>query len=110
MMTMTRWVVICLDVLIGLTERKLKTAKKKEDSKNKQAKPRRMISMLDRMLKSKRALLERRVLHGPAMMRAKMKKYNKIHSIKVKEAMSRAKKSTIEDLQKDSTLRSALIQ
>ena len=38
-------------------------------------------------------------------MRAQAKKSDKIHRLKVKEAMSSVDKSTIEDLQKDSTLK-----
>ena len=49
---------------------------------------------------------EGKCVAGPCLMTAQAKKTDKIHSLKVKEAMSSVEKSTIEDLQKkDSTLK-----
>ena len=42
---------------------------------------------------------------GLVLARAQAKKSGKIHPLKVKEAMSSVDKSTIKDLQKDSTLK-----
>ena len=42
---------------------------------------------------------------GSVLKRAQVKKSDKIHPLKVKEAMSGVNKTTIEDLQKDSTLK-----
>ena len=57
------------------------------------------------MSKSKKAL-EEKCVTGPVLTRVQAKKSDKIHPLKVKEAMSSVDKSTIEDLQKkDSTLK-----
>ena len=49
---------------------------------------------------------EGKFVAGPVLTRAKVKKIDKIHPLKVKEAMSSANKTTIEDLpKKDSTLK-----
>ena len=49
---------------------------------------------------------EGKCVAGPCLMKAQAKNTDKIHSLKVKEAMSSVDKSTIEDLQKkDSTLK-----
>ena len=49
---------------------------------------------------------EEECVAGPAVTRAQAKKSDKVHPLKVKEAMSSVDKSTIEDLQmKDSTLK-----
>ena len=49
---------------------------------------------------------EAKCVAGPGLTRAQAKKSDKIHPLRVKEAMSSVNKTTIEDLQKkDSTLK-----
>ena len=50
-------------------------------------------------------ITEGKCVAGPCLTRAQVKKTDKIHPIKVKEAMSSVDKSTKEELQKDSTLK-----
>ena len=45
--------------------------------------------------------MEGMCIAGPVLMRAQAKKSDKIHPLKVKEAISSVDKSTIEDLQKE---------
>ena len=62
--------------------------------------------MLPKMSKSKRAPRNEKYVAGPVLTRAQAKKSDKIHPLKVKEAMSSVDKSTIKDLQKrDSTMK-----
>ena len=85
-------------------ERKLRRLLRgSETQRSSQPNPRRMITMLDRMSKSKRAPLKKSVLRQGLRRRRVIK----IHPLRVKEAMSTSvNKSTIEDLQrKDSTLK-----
>ena len=66
--------------------------------------------MLLKILKSKR-VTEGKCVAGPVLTRAQAKKSDKIHSLKVKEAMSSVDKTTIEDLQKkNSTLKKCFDQ
>ena len=61
-------------------------------------------------VKVQESTTEGKCVAGPVLTRAQEKKNDKIHPLKVKEAMSSANKSTIEDFQEDSTLRNALIE
>ena len=57
-------------------------------------------------MKVKEGATEEKCVAGPVVMRAQAKKSDKVHPLKVKEAMSSVDKSTIENLQKkDSTLK-----
>ena len=60
--------------------------------------------------KVKEGATEEECVAGPVVMRAKAKKSDKVHPLKVKEAISSVDKSTIEDLQKkDLSLKNCLI-
>ena len=105
-MSMTTKVVICLVGCTGVQQSGTKT----RYSKKKPAQTEKMITVLHKMSKFKRAPWKERVFAGPCLTRAQVKKSDKIQPLKVKEAMLSVDKSTIEDLQKkDSTLKKALI-
>ena len=85
-----------------------KSAPKKRDSK-KPAQPKENDDRDRRSMKVKEGATEEECVAGPAVTRAQAKKSDKVHPLKVKEAMSSVDKSTIENLQKkDSTLRKCL--
>ena len=106
-MIMTTKLVICL---VGCskgspTEEKLRI----ETQRRSQPRSRRMITVLHKMSKSKKAFSEGKCVARLVLMRAQVKS-DKVHPLKVKEAISSFDKSTIENLQKKgSTLRNALI-
>ena len=76
------------------------------DSKKKPAQIRKNDNRVTQDVKVQEGTRERKCVAGPVLMRAQAKKSDKIHSLKVNEAMSSVDKSSIEDLQKkDSTLK-----
>ena len=56
-------------------------------------------------MKVKEGATEEKCVAGPVVTRAQAKKSDNVHPLKVKEAMSGVDKSTIENLQKDLTLK-----
>ena len=83
-----------------------KSALKERDSKKKPARPKENDDHARRNTKVKEGATEEECVAGPVLMRAKAKKSDKVHPLKVNEAMSSVDKLTIENLQrKDSTLR-----
>ena len=82
------------------------SAPKERDSKKKPAQPKENYDRAGRNMKVKEGATEEEWVAGPAVTRAQAKKSDKVHPLKVKEAMSSVDNSTIEDLQKkDSTLK-----
>ena len=90
-------------------EKTEKSALKKRDSKKKPAQPKENDDRARRNEKVKEGDTEEKCVAGPVVMRAQAKKSDKVHPLKVKEAVSTwstVDKSTIENLQKkDSTLK-----
>ena len=83
-----------------------KSAPKERDSKVKPAQPKENDDRARRNVKVKEGATEEKCVAGPVVTRAQAKKSDKVHPLKVKEAMSSVDKSTIENLQKkDSTLK-----
>ena len=83
-----------------------KSAPKEKDSKMKPAQPKENDDRARRNVKVKEGATEEKCVAGPVVTRAQAKKSDKVHPLKVKEAMSSVDKSTIENLQKkDSTLK-----
>ena len=86
-----------------------KSAPKERDSKKKPAQPKENDDRARRNVKVKKVkegATEEKCVAGPVVTRAQAKKSDKVHPLKVKEAMSSVDKSTIENLQKkDSTLK-----
>ena len=83
-----------------------KSAPKERDSKKKTAQPKENDDRARRYVKVKEGATEEKCVAGPVVTRAQAKKSDKVHPLKVKEAMSSVDKSTIENLQKkDSTLK-----
>ena len=83
-----------------------KSAPKERDSKKKPAQPKENDDRARRNVKVKVCATEEKCFAGPVVTRAQAKKSDKVHPLKVKEAMSSVDKSTIENLQKkDSTLK-----
>ena len=83
-----------------------KSAPKERDSKKKPAQPKEIDDRARRNVKVKEGATEEKFVAGPVVTRAQAKKSEKVHPLKVKEAMSSVDKSTIENLQKkDSTLK-----
>ena len=83
-----------------------KSAPKERDSKMKPAQPKENDDRARRNMKVKEGATEEKCVAGPVVTRAQAKKSDKVHPLKVKEAMSSVDKSTIENLQKkDSTLK-----
>ena len=78
---------------------------KKIDSKKKPAQPKESDDRARENLKVKEGATEKECVAGPVVTRALAKKSDKVHPLKVKEAMSSDDKSTTENLQKDSTLK-----
>ena len=93
--------------LLGcLTRRRQKSALKKRDSKKNPAQPKENDDHARPTVKVKEGATEEEIVAGPVVTRAKAKKSDKVHQLKVKEAMSSVYKSTIENLQKkDVTLK-----
>ena len=77
-----------------------KSAPKERDSKKKPAQPKENDDRARRNVKVKEGATEEECVAGPVVMRAQAKKSDKVHPLKVKEAMSSVDKSTIENLQK----------
>ena len=78
-----------------------KSSRKKRDSKKKPAKPKGNDDCtMYRNLKVKEGTTEKECVAGPVVTRALAKKSDKVHLLKVKEAISSVDKSTIENLQK----------
>ena len=87
-----------------------KSAPKERDSKKKPAQPKGNNDHARRNVKVKKSATEEKCVAGPVVTRAQAKKSDKVHPLKVKEAMSSVDKSTIENLQKkDLTLQNVLI-
>ena len=83
-----------------------KSAPKESDPKKKPAQPKENDDRARRNVKVKEGATEEKCVAGPVVTRAQAKKSDKVHPLKVKEAMSSVDKSTIENLQKkDSTLK-----
>ena len=83
-----------------------KSAPKERDSKMKPAQPKENDDRARRNVKVKEGATEEKCVAGSVVTRAQAKKSDKVHPLKVKEAMSSVDKSTIENLQKkDSTLK-----
>ena len=83
-----------------------KSALKKRNSKKKPAQPKENDGHARRNTKVKEGTTEEECVAAPVVTRAQAKKSDKVHPLKVKEAMSSVGKSTIENLQKkDSTLK-----
>ena len=83
-----------------------KTEKSASDSKMKPAQPKENEDRARRNVKVKEGATEEKCVAGPVVTRAQAKKSDKVHPLKVKEAMSSVDKSTIENLQKkDLTLK-----
>ena len=79
---------------------------RRRDSKKKPAQPKENDDRARRNVKVKEGATEEKCVAGPVVTRAQAKKSDKVHPLKVKEAMSSVDKSTIENLQKkDSTLK-----
>ena len=77
-----------------------KSALKERDSKKKPARPKKNYDRARRNVKVKEGATEEECVAGPVVTRAQAKKTDKVHPLKVKEAMSSVDKSTIENLQK----------
>ena len=85
------------------------SAPKKRDSKKKPVQPKGNDNRARWSVKDKGGAIEEECVAGPVVMRVQVKKSDKAHSLKVKEAISSVDKSTLEDLQKkDSTLKQCL--
>ena len=83
-----------------------KSTPKERDSKKKPAQPKENDDRAKRNVKVKEGATEEKCVAGPVVTRAQAKKSDKVHPLKVKEAMTSVDKSTIENLQKkDSTLK-----
>ena len=82
-----------------------KSAPKERDSKKKPVQPKEIDDRAKRNVKVKEGTTDEKCVAGPVVTRAQAKKSDKVHPLKVKEAMSSVDKSTIENLQKDSTLK-----
>ena len=79
---------------------------KNRDSKKKPAQIRKNDNRATEDIKVQEGTTEGKCVAGPVWTRAQAKKSDKIHPLKVKEAMSSVDKTTIENLQKkDSTLK-----
>ena len=83
-----------------------KSAPKERNSKKKPAQPKENDDRARRNVKVKEGATQEKCVAGPVVTRAQAKKSDKVHPLKVKEAMSSVDKLTIENLQKkDSTLK-----
>ena len=103
---MTRVVIIPAWMFRRSNQKTEKSAPKKRDSKKKPAQPKENDDRARRNVKVKKGATEEECAAGPVVTRAQAKKSDKVHPLKVKEAMSSVDKSTVENLQKkDSTLK-----
>ena len=85
---------------------KTEKSAKERNSKKKPAQPKENDDRARRNMKVKKDATEEKCVAGPVVTRAQAKKSDKVHPLKVKEAMSSVDKSTIENLQKkDSNLK-----
>ena len=66
-----------------------KSAPKERDSKKKPAQPKENVDRARRNTKVKEGATEEKCVAGPVVTRAQVKKSNKVHLLKVKEAMCR---------------------
>ena len=83
-----------------------KSAPKVRDSKKKPAQPKGNDDRARGNVKIKKGATEEKCVAGPVVTSSQAKRSDKVHPLKVKEAMSSVDKSTIENLQKkDSTLK-----
>ena len=83
-----------------------KSAPKERDSKKKPAQSKENDDRARGNTKVKEGATEEKCVAGSVVTRAQAKKSDKVHSLKVKEAMSSVDKSAIQNLQKkDSTLK-----
>ena len=89
--------VICL---VGCLKRSPTEEKQKGDWKKKPAKLKKNDHHATQDVKDQEGTMEGKCVAGPCLTRAQAKKTDKIHPLKVKEAMSSVDKTTIEDLQK----------
>ena len=79
---------------------------KKGDSKKKPAQIKKDDNQNTQDVKVQEGTTDEKYVAGPVLTRAQAKKSDKVHPLKVKEAMSSVNKSTLEDLQKtDFTLK-----
>ena len=93
-------------VMEGATEEKCVAGPVVRDSKKKPAQPKENNDRARRNVKVMEGATEEKCVAGPVVTRDQAKKIDKVHPLKVKEAMSSVDKSTIENLQKkDSTLK-----
>ena len=82
-----------------------KSASKERNSRKKPAQLKENDDCARRNVNVKEGTTEEKCVAGPVVTRAQAKKSDKVHPLKVKEAMSSVEKSTIENLQrKNSTL------
>ena len=96
-----------MDVLRVVQQR----GNKKGDSKKKKALPKKNDNCARQGVKLQVGATGEKCVAGPVLTRAQAKKSDKIHPLKVKEAMSSVDKSTIEDLQKkDTTLTKCFVR
>ena len=94
------------EIMTRSNQKTEKCAPKERDSKKKPAQPKENYDHARRNIKVKEGATERECVAGPVVTRAQAKKSDKVHPLKVKEAMPRVDKLTIENLQKkDSTLK-----
>ena len=102
--TMTTKMVICL---VGCSKRSPTEEKtKKGDSKKKPAQLKKNDNYAKQDVRVQEGAREEKCVAGPVLTRAQVKKSDKIHPLKVKEAMSSVDQATIEGLQKkDFTLK-----
>ena len=77
---------------------------KNRDSKKKPAQLKKTDNHLHKMSKFQEGTLEGKCVTGPVLTRAQTKKSDKIHPLKVKEAMSSVDKSTKEDFRRRTLL------
>ena len=101
-MTMTRVVIYLLGCLGDPTRRQRRVLQRRETKKE----PAQPKENDDRARGNVKGATEEKCVAGPVVTRAQAKKSDKVHPLKVKEAMSSVDKSTIENLQKkDLTLK-----
>ena len=94
---MTARVVICLVACSKRcpTEMKLRRVlRTRETLRRNQPSPRKMIAMIDGMQRSMGAPTKEECIAGPVVMRPQANKSDKVHPLKVKEAMSSVDEST----------------
>ena len=103
---MTRVVIYLLGCLRDPIRRLRRVIRKERDSRMKPAQPKGNDVCARRNVKVNKGATEEECVSGPVVTKAQAKKSDKVHPLKVKEAMSSVDKLTIENLQKkDSTLK-----